>query len=364
MTSDIESLDTPLPYLTADLPGIGGELKQEPGDFEVEEIPAYVPVGAGEHLYLWIEKTGITTEQLTRQIVQTLRVASRDIGVAALKDRHAVARQFVSIPAKFADKVELLESPQVRVLSAALHGNKLRTGHLKGNRFSILLRNVGPQALELAQPIVARLQQLGVPNYFGDQRFGIDGETAQLGFDLLKGEQTPDDIHPARRRFLLKLALSSAQSVLFNQALAARLLAGQLHQVLLGDVLQVAASGGVFVCEDVAADQPRFDSREVLPTGPMFGPKMKLAMGTVGEQEAQILPNAGLTMEQFSLYKELTSGTRRPYLILPTELDVQQEPDGLRFRFSLPSGSYATILLREFQKGLTIAEPQLGERPA
>lgn len=352
MTSDIASLETPLPFLTGDLPGVGGELKQEPGDFEVEEIPAYAPSGSGEHLFLWIEKTGITTEQLTRQIVQTLRVANRDIGVAALKDRHAVTRQFVSIPAKFADRVPLLDSPQVRVLSAVQHGNKLRTGHLRGNRFSILLRNVVPHALEMALPIASRLQQLGVPNYFGDQRFGSDGETAQLGFDLLKGEKVPDDIHPARRRFLLKLALSAAQSVLFNQALAARLLGGSLHQVLLGDVLQVAASGGVFVSEDVTVDQPRFDAREVLPTGPMFGPKMKLAAGAVAEQEAQILQNAGLTMEHFNLYKELTSGTRRPYLILAGDLEVSQESEGLRFRFTLPSGSYATILLREFQKGL------------
>ncbi len=350
MTSDIASLETPLPYLTADLPGIGGELKQEPGDFEVEEIPAYLPSGTGEHLFLWIEKTGITTEQLTRQIVQTLRVAKRDIGVAALKDRHAVTRQFVSIPAKFAEGVAALESPQVRVLSAARHGNKLRTGHLRGNQFSILLRNVVPQALEMALPIASRLQQLGVPNYFGDQRFGIDGDTAQLGFDLLRGEAVPEDIHPSRRHFLVKLALSAAQSVLFNQALANRLLSGDLHRVLQGDVLQVSASGGVFVCEDVAADQPRFDAREVLPTGPMFGPKMKLATGTVGDAEAQLLRKAGLTMDHFNLYKDLTSGTRRPYLILPGDLEVHQETDGLRFRFTLPSGSYATILLREFQK--------------
>ena len=346
--------DPSLPYFTTNLPGIGGELKQEPGDFEVEEIPAYLPSGAGEHLFLWIEKTGITTEQLTRQLVQTLRVANRDIGVAALKDRQSVARQFVSVPAKFADRVALLESPQVRVLSATLHQNKLRTGHLKGNRFSILLRNVPENALELALPIAARLQESGVPNYFGDQRFGHDGDTARLGFELLKGEAVPEDIHPSKRRFLLRLALSAAQSVLFNQALSARLTAGQLHLVVQGDVLQVVASGGVFVSEDVTADQPRFAAREVVPTGPMFGPKMKLAAGSVGEQEAQLLVGSGLTMEHFKQYQELTSGTRRPYLIFPADIIVQSEPDGLRFQFSLPSGSYATVLLREFSKSANV----------
>lgn len=350
MTSPFEPGLQPLPFLTSDLPGIGGQLKQRPGDFEVEEIPAYLPIGSGEHLFLWIEKTGITTEQLTKHLVHTLRVPHRDIGVAALKDRHAVTRQFISVPAKFADRVPEVETDQVRVLGATLHQNKLRTGHLRGNRFSILLRNVTPVAAEVAGAIASRLQQSGVPNYFGEQRFGSDGETAELGFALLKGEQVPEDIHPSRRRFLVRLALSAAQSVLFNCLLAWRLTAGELHRVIQGDVLQVAASGGVFVCEDVESDQRRFENREIIPTGPLFGPKMKAAAGDIAEREARVLQDHAVTPEDFRRYPELTSGTRRPYLIFPTDFEVAPEPDGLRFRFSLPSGSYATVVLREFQK--------------
>lgn len=350
MTSALPFNLQPLPYLTADCPGIGGDLKQEPADFEVEEIPAYMPNGAGEHLFLWIEKTGITTEQLTKHLVKTLRVANRDIGVAAQKDRHAITRQFISVPAKFAEQLAAAESPQVRVLSATLHQNKLRTGHLRGNRFSILLRNVAPNAAELAAPIASRLQESGVPNYFGEQRFGSDGETSELGFALLNGEQVPEDIHPTRRRFLVKLALSAAQSVLFNALLAARLQRGELPRVMEGDVLQVVASGGVFVCEDAATDQPRFVAREIVTTGPMFGPKMKLAAGEIAAREAQVLEDHQLTPDAFRRYPELTSGTRRPYLIFPTDLELTPEAEGLRFRFSLPSGCYATILMREFQK--------------
>lgn len=361
MTSDSIINDQVLPYLTADLPGVGGELKQEPGDFEVEEIPAYVPIGSGEHLFLWIEKTGITTEQLTKHLIHTLRVPNRDIGVAALKDRHAVTRQFISVPAKFADRLPEVETDQVRVLSATLHQNKLRTGHLRGNRFSILLRNVQPNAAESAGAIASRLQQLGVPNYFGEQRFGRDGETAELGFALLKGEQVPEDIHPSRRRFLVRLALSAAQSVLFNQLLAARLRAGELHRVILGDVLQVIASGGVFVCEDVEADQRRFENREIVPAGPLFGPKMKMAAADIAEREAQVLKDHHLSPDDFRRYHELTSGARRPYLIFPTDLEVASEADGLRFRFSLPSGSYATVLLREFQKDAVGDQPSVAE---
>ncbi len=338
--------------MTADLAGIGGLLKQQPGDFEVEEIPAYLPNGAGEHLFLWIEKTGITTEQLTKHLVQTLRIPHRDIGVAALKDRHAVTRQFISVPAKSAENLAAVETAQVKVLSATLHQNKLRTGHLRGNRFSILLRDTLPNAAEIATQIASRLQQSGVPNYFGEQRFGSEGETSDLGFALLRRDAVPEDIHPSRRRFLLKLALSAAQSVLFNDLLAARLRAGELNRVLLGDVLQVAASGGVFVCDNVETDQHRFDAREVIPTGPMFGPKMKQAAGEIAEREAQVLKDHGLTLEAFQIYPELTSGTRRPYVVFPTDLEVIPEAEGLRFRFSLASGCYATVLLREFQKTL------------
>jgi tRNA pseudouridine13 synthase len=341
---------SPLPFLTADLPGVGGELKQQASDFEVEEIPAYLPNGAGEHLFLWIEKTGIGAEQLSRHIVQTLRLSKHDLGVAALKDRHAITRQFVSVPSKYEEQITALDTDQIRVLSAVRHGNKLKTGHVRGNRFSILIRNVAPGSAETARQIATCLKELGAPNYFGDQRFGVDGETSRLGFDLLRGEQTADDIHPARRRFLLRFALSSAQSVLFNQALSERLLDGLLRKVLFGDVMQVAASGGVFLSEDPAADQLRFETQEIGITGPMYGPKMKLPGGDVAQREAKILRENNVQVEDFQRYQQLTNGTRRPFLVFPQDLSITEEPEGLRFRFSLPSGCYATVVLREFQK--------------
>lgn len=340
----------PLPFLTAEIPGVGGELKQQISDFEVEEIPAYLPNGAGEHLFLWIEKRGISAEQLTRHIVQSLRLSKLDLGVAALKDRHAITRQFVSIPSKYEEKIGAIDTDQIKVLSAVRHQNKLKTGHLRGNRFSILVRNVAADSFQTANQIAARLKESGVPNYYGDQRFGIDGETAELGFDLLRGEQTAEDIHPARRRFLLRFALSSAQSVLFNQVLAQRLTDGLIRQVLLGDVMQVAASGGVFPCEDPATDQVRFEAREICTTGPMFGPKMKQAGGNVALHESAILAANNLQPADFQRYPQLTNGTRRPLLVFPQDLEISEEPEGLRFQFSLPSGCYATVVLREFQK--------------
>ena len=125
-----------LPYLTADLPGVSGRLKETPEDFLVEEIPAYEPSGEGEHLFLWIEKRDVAADQLVRHLARSLEVSRDDIGVAGLKDKRGVTRQFVSVPARAADRLEAANAEEVHVLSATRHTNKLRTGHLKGNRFS------------------------------------------------------------------------------------------------------------------------------------------------------------------------------------------------------------------------------------
>jgi tRNA pseudouridine13 synthase len=236
------------------------------------------------------------------------------------------------------------------VLDSRLHTNKLRTGHLRGNRFSILVCDAVADALDRAIPIAKRLREGGVPNYFGDQRFGREGETLALGHALLRGEKKPGDIPRARRKFLLRLSLSAVQSHLFNQALAARLREGTLHTVLPGDVLQVAASGGPFVAEDAAREQPRYDAREIVVSGPIMGPRMKPPAGDVAAREAALLADAGLTIDSFARFAKLTPGTRRPYVVWLDDLRVAEEPAGLRLEFTLPSGSYATVVLREFQK--------------
>lgn len=339
-----------LPCLTADLPGVGGTLKQEPTDFIVEEIPAYLPDGAGDFLYLWVEKTGLSAEQLTSHIARDLRIAHQDLGMAGMKDRHAVTRQFVSVPAKCESRIPEIRHPGIRILDVKRHKNKLRTGHLRGNRFIIRLRDVHPEALPRARAIGDRITRLGFPNYFGDQRFGRDSETLELGFELLRGTKTPGSIPHARRQFLLRLGLSAVQAALFNQALASRMEEGTLHRVLPGDVMQVVASHGVFLVDDVAREQPRLDVGEIAIAGPMFGPKMLASAGETALREAALLAGVQLDMAAFSRYSNLTSGTRRAYCVLPGNLELDAVEDGLQLAFTLPSGSYATVLLREFQK--------------
>lgn len=339
-----------LPYLTAGLPGIGGTLRQIPEDFEVEEIPEYHPSGEGEFLYLWVEKRGLSAEQLTSHLARELGIAHQDIGMAGMKDRHAVTRQQLSVPRRCGDLVATFTHPQIRILRYAAHRNKLRPGHLLGNRFGILVRDVSPDAVSRADAIRTRIEQHGCPNYFGEQRFGRDAQTLTLGFQLLRDETNPYKIPKARRKFLLRLALSAVQSALFNQAVAERMADGLLHCALVGDVMQVTASGGIFTVEDPLREQPRLDAGEIALTGPIYGPRMIPTRGEIALREERLLAAHNLVPAQFEKYKNLTPGTRRQYLVRPKEFTITPEPDGLRFRFVLPAGAYATVLLREFMK--------------
>lgn len=329
---------------------IGGELKSEPEDFEVEEIPAYEPSGEGEHLFLWVEKRDVSADLLQSHLASRLQIDRSTIGMAGLKDRRAVTRQWVSVPASCEARVAECDVDGIRVLKSARHRNKLRTGHLRGNRFRIRLRGVEPDSLPAALAIAETLRDRGAPNLYGDQRFGIDESTLSLGLGLLDGSRRSGGIPPAKRRFLLRLALSAAQSALFNDVLARRLAEGLLQRALPGDVMQVIASGGLFVSTDPAVEQPRLDAREIVPTGPMFGPEMKSPLEEVAAREAAVLEAWGLQPASFEQFRKLTPGTRRAMTVWPEELQVASDGGDVLIRFDLPTGAYATSVIREFQK--------------
>jgi tRNA pseudouridine13 synthase len=334
------------PLLTADLPGLGGTIKQQPEDFEVEEIPAYEPSGQGEHLFLWIEKRGMGAEYFARQVSKRLGVSPADVGTAGMKDRQAVARQWISVPGATEERLPALEGDGIRVLKVSRHTNKLRPGHLHGNRFRIFIRNIDANNLASLEPILESIRSHGLPNFYGDQRFGRDGETLEIGRAMLRGEQPGKRPNP----FLRKLALSAAQSWLFNDYLARRMNDGLLRKVMPGDVLAKWPAGGLFVAVDVEREQARFDAREVVSAGPIFGRKTFAAAGMAAEREAAVLKDAGLTTESFAGFGKLVQGTRRYNLVYVDDLAAAPEPEGLRLSFSLPAGSYATVLLREVMK--------------
>jgi tRNA pseudouridine13 synthase len=333
------------PLLTAGVPGVGGRIKQQPEDFEVEEIPAYEPSGEGEHLFLWVEKCGMGAEFFQRQIAKRLGLSPGEVGTAGLKDRHAVTRQYVSVPASVAPNLGALDGDGIRVLRHARHGNKLKPGHLHGNRFHALIRHADRAQDASLQQILERIRSEGLSNYYGSQRFGRDAETAHLGLDLLGGRAKK-----MRSPFLRKLALSAVQSLLFNAYLAQRLTDGLMRRVLPGDVMAKWPAGGMFTAEDVAVEQERFDRRETVHAGPMFGRKTFPAKSEAAEREAKVLAAAGFTKESFEGFGKLLQGTRRHNLIYVDDLSATWEHEGLRLTFALPAGSYATVLLREIMK--------------
>jgi len=348
----------PPPLLTRDLPGIGGRIKQFPEDFEVEEIPAYEPCGSGQYLYLWLEKRDMGAEFFVRQVAQRLDISPADVGTAGMKDRQAVTRQMVSVPDVGSERLAQLEGEGIRLLRVSRHGNKLKPGHLRGNRFRILIRDVAAAAGERLPPLLARLQVEGFPNYYGPQRFGREGETVQLGLSLLRGAPSAERgsagrsaIRAPRSPFLRRLALSAAQAALFNHYLGCRLTDGLLHQVLAGDVMAKRPFGGLFIAADLAQEQARFEAGETVHTGPIFGRKMFAAAQPAAARELSSLADAALTPQSFFGFGKLLQGTRRHNLVYPGDLAAKQANEGFQLTFSLPAGSYATVLLRELMKG-------------
>lgn len=315
-----------------------------PETFFVEEIPAYLPSGDGTHTYLWIEKQGLTTPEAIKRIARALNTSDRDVGYAGMKDRHATTRQWVSVPGVDPAAALALAVDGCKVLEARRHGNKLRTGHLRGNRFEVVLTELADgEAAVLAAGLEA-LGREGLPNTYGAQRFGAAGDNVRAGLEILRGQRRERD---HRRR---KLLLSSVQSEVFNRALARRAATGGLLRVRAGDVLQKTASGGLFVTDDVARDQGRVDAGELVPTGPLPGSReVEPPPGSEAWQlESDALAEVGVSREELAAAGRDLPGARRPVLVKVTLDDPPAQPEAgaLRLRFSLPSGSYATVVLQ------------------
>jgi tRNA pseudouridine13 synthase len=338
----------PLPWITADLPGSGGTVRGAPEDFRVDELPAYAPSGAGPHLYLRVEKTGRTTRDVVRDLARRLGVAERDAGVAGLKDRHAVTTQWLSFPVARDPDLAALAGEGLRVLEVSRHANKLRTGHLRGNRFSIAVRGGDPgRALAAAAALAAR----GLPNFFGPQRFGAGGRNADVGRAILRGGLAdPEAARAARDRFLRRLCISAWQAALFNRWLAARIADGLFASALGGDVMKKLDTGGLFDCVDPAVDAARVERFEISPTGPIFGHSMRPAGGDAAEREARLLAADGIGPADLARGRGEAEGTRRAAR-LPVQVEVEPAEGGYRARFELPRGSYATVVLGELVKG-------------
>ena len=314
-----------------------------PETFLVEEIPAYLPQGEGPHTFGWMEKREVTTLEAIRRVARLLGVDPREIGYAGMKDRHALTRQWISVPEVPPERLLEVAMPDLSFLEAKRHRNKLRMGHLAGNRFEVVLEELAPGELESLSKAFLALAKTGLPNQYGHQRFGVAGDNLEVGLAVLRGTRREPD---SRKR---KLFQSAVQSAVFNQVLALRAKTHGLLSVIEGDILERVESGGRFVSVDPAVDQPRVDAGEVVPTAPLPGNRyMTPPAGTVAARlEDEAMRALGVTPEDLLPLGRALPGTRRPVVV---KVDLGEAPledrDGnLVLRFSLPAGSYATVLL-------------------
>jgi tRNA pseudouridine13 synthase len=411
-----------LPFLTAGIAGVGGVIKTRPEDFVVEELPLYEASGSGTHVYALIEKKGIGTREALDRIAQALNVSRRDIGLAGLKDAHAIARQWISIEHIDPQQAEQVSTPQVRVLQTTRHTNKLKPGHLRGNRFTILLRRLAmpmPHALQTAQEVLSILGRRGVPNYFGPQRFGNHQDNHLLGKAVARNDAAtfadvfvgrPDEsldspaVLEARRLYdqgryeeaakawpgqffdqrralralaggkgnkkkvfytvdkhLKGLFISAYQSDLFNRVLAARM--PNIDKLLLGDMAYKHDNGACFRVEQPEVEQGRCDRFEISPTGPLLGDRTTRLTGPAGEIENPILDAESLSEMDLRQMKRFGArGGRRPLRFQPREAGATTGQDDLgpylELAFELDAGCYATALLAEITKDRAGGTPE------
>lgn len=346
------------PLQTGDLPPTLGHIGPDPEDFVVDEVPAYPLSGTGEHLFLRIEKRGLTTPEVEKRLARALGIAPRDVGYAGMKDRHAITRQwFSAISKSTGEGLDL--GPGVRIIEVARHDNKLRTGHLRGNRFIITLHGV--QDMGAAEALGARLKTEGLANYFGGQRFGYGGRNLAQALSQLRGERSPRG-RGKNAHFDLKFHASVVQAEIFNRYLMAR--RALPAPLLVGEVVRLSHSSRCFVVEDLTAELPRWEAGDLHPTGPIFGPKTLRPQGEPLELEEQIVSELfdGDEAALARLFRE-APGTRRDLIARLSDLKISEKaPRQLVLEFELPSGSYATQLIREFVRG-PFLEVQRAPRP-
>jgi tRNA pseudouridine13 synthase len=318
------------------------QIRSTPEDFFVEELPGFEPSGAGEHLLLRIEKRGMNTAFAAKTIAQWAGVDESAVGYAGMKDRHAVTQQRFSVwlPKRIAPDIAALQTDELRVLDHAWHARKLPRGGLAGNRFVLVLRAIEADAAEVDTRLAA-IATDGVPNYFGEQRFGRKGDNVQQAVAMFAGRRV--------KREERSLLLSAARSELFNRVLAARVTAGHWNTALEGEVWMLDGSRSVFGPEALTPElQARLASFDIHPTGPLWGEGD--LRSTQAAREIELAALAGDTASR--LCKGLEGAglkqERRALRLRPDALAWHWRDDGaLELHFALPPGCYATTVLRE-----------------
>ena len=337
--------------------------KQSARDFVVDEIPLYEFSGEGEHLILHVRKKNLSTWEMLERIANALGIKTKEIGYAGLKDKNALTKQYISIHKKFAEQIESLDIEGVKILSTVLHNNKIRMGHLKGNRFFIRLKKVTPVAAQKIEEALKEIRTNGMPNFFGYQRFGRDGDNYIIGEKIAKG------LKKERNVKLRRMYANAYQSHLFNLWLSRRIeintllgnfkaeeltdllnmpleaikkMQSQPHpfKLLEGDVMMHYPYGRLYNFDGSSDETERFTARDVSPTGLLCGKKSTRAVGQAEQVEKSFDDDVQI------------DGARRYAWVFPEDIESEYREQEAWFEvhFTLPKGCYATVLIEEIAK--------------
>lgn len=304
-------------------PLFAAHIRTTPADFDVTEELGYEFDGDGEHDFLYVEKIGANTEWVSRQLANFAGVPARDVGYSGLKDRNAITRQWFSVPRWNGPDWSTFELEGISILDVQRHSKKLRRGAHKANHFRIVLREIDGDTDSLAERLQAIVDQ-GVPNYFGPQRFGREGNNIRLADDWAAGKRLP--------RHKRSIAISSARSFLFNEVLQQRVVDGTWNRIISGDLANLDGTGSVFSVDDIDADiERRCAEMDIHP--------------------AAELPGDGSNCGHEAWQKAFNNGRVKPgsrsLRLRVSDLQADVRPDSIELSFTLGRGAFATSVLRE-----------------
>jgi len=337
--------------------------KQSARDFVVEEVPLYEFSGEGEHLVLHVRKKNLTTNEMVGIFARFLGIKNKEIGYAGLKDKHAMTKQYISLHKKYKDLLKSFNHESIKILGKTYHNNKIRVGHLKGNKFFIRLKKVKPTSAKKLDEALKNIKKQGMPNFFGYQRFGNDGDNHILGEKIVRGEAKEKNPR------VKKLLINAYQSHLFTLWLSRRLeinslvssfgvnelqgflnlpkielekMQAQNHpfKLLQGDLMEHYPCGRVFAFGWDIHDIERFDAKDISVTGLLSGKRVKKATDFAWQIEKEYAVELN------------GDGARRYAWVYPTDIKGKFNPIEAQYElsFELPKGSYATVLIEELAK--------------
>jgi len=334
-------------------------------DFVVSELPLYEFTGDGEHLVLHVRKKDMTTWQMIQALSEACGAKTRDFGYAGLKDKDGMTTQYISIHKSFESKLENFTHEKIKIISKTYHKNKIKIGHLKGNRFFIRVKRVTKIDAQKLQNALKTLANEGMPNFFGYQRFGREGDNYRVGREILERKRRE------RKRKMKNFFISAYQSYLFNTWLSNRLKIGHILEgfddkdaakalgfslelvkelkkqknflkLFKGDIAHHYPAGKPFVCEELGDEVERFRKKEITLTGWLPGHRSMRCEDFAKELEEEVYDEAEPFLDQMN-------GTRRfAWIFLDgVESQYKEEENWFEMHFTLPKGSYATVVLEE-----------------